>query len=301
VVAVATLVYQRRPSILGALMRGMMMSRRRKVDRIPPDISVSWRNLRATQRLLDRYRQYTGQSEKKVLPFLLPQVMVFPIHLVILTHKDFPFPLLGSLQIRNQFLSHRPIVTGEEMEAECHVVEQREAEKGVEVDLHTTVWASGEKSWESLVTYYYKGAAGGNKVRPGQELPPDVWPGEDEASCVTWRAPGFYARRFGRLSGDFNPVHFFPVFARRMRFQGAIHHPHLILGQVMDRLGLEDKGGNGELSLWLKGPVYYNAGLRLCSREIGREKFFALYVDGDDRPAMLGGWNQEPPVSLWKD
>jgi acyl dehydratase len=93
--------------------------------------------------------------------------------------------------------------------------------------------------------------------------------------------------RYGRLSGDFNPLHIHDGYARRQGFARAFAHPQRAIGQCLAHLGA---AGHAAMTLdtWIKGPVFYGAALALRAEAQQDSGAFALHVDGDERPAIVG-------------
>ena len=138
---------------------------------------------------------------------------------------------------------------------------QRVLEKGVEVDLYTTVLCRGDLLWESLNTFYYRGRFGG----AGEASPLSRAPEAVGETVAEWRTVPGLGRRFAALTGDYNGIHCWSWYARLLGFRGALHHPQLLLGQCLARLSPLDPSRPQRLDAWLKGPVYYGA--RVCLRE----------------------------------
>jgi acyl dehydratase len=149
------------------------------------------------------------------------------------------------------------------------------------------VRAGGELLWESLTTIYYRGRFGEAGVASALSKAPEV-SGDLLAQWHTSPGAGW---RFGRLTGDYNGVHWSRRYARMFGFRRDFQHPQLALGQCMARLRAFDPAGAERLDAWLKGPVYYDsdASLRATTEPDGAA--FALNVEGEDRPAVVGRYS----------
>jgi hypothetical protein len=102
---------------------------------------------------------------------------------------------------------------------------------------------------------------------------------------ATWRAPSGVGLRTGRLTGDFNPLHYSRRYARRRGFSGPFLHPQLALGQCLARLPGRDPGLPLRLDVWVRGQVYAGADVRLLA---GSDGTFALRCGAEERPALMG-------------
>ena len=103
-----------------------------------------------------------------------------------------------------------------------------------------------------------------------------------------WSAPPHGRLRFARLTGDYNGIHLSDWYARRSGFRGAFLHPQRVLGECLARLPPRSSAMPLWLDTWLKGPVYYGADVTLRAEESPDAVTFALHVDGDERPAIVG-------------
>ena len=93
--------------------------------------------------------------------------------------------------------------------------------------------------------------------------------------------------RYGRLSGDMNPLHMSDGYARRFGYPRAFAHPQRVIGQCLGHLGAAAQAPM-QLETWIKGPVIYGTRLSLRSESRAAEQLFALHVDDDARPAIVG-------------
>ena len=279
--------FQRRPSTLAYMLRAFYPTRLRKRGSFPP-LSAKWKRHRIDRRHLEEFLALTGLRADSKLPLLYPQVFGFPLQMAILTHPALPLPIWNSLQIRNHLLQHRPIAVDAVLDLETRVAHQRCLEKGAEVDLHTSVWSQHELVWESLNTFYYRGRHGEPGPESARARAPDTG-GETLAQWHMAMGPGW---RFCGLTGDYNGIHWSRRYARLFGFRHAFHHPQLVLGQCMTHLPLLDPALPRRLDAWLKGPVYYDSDVQLRAAHSADGLTFALLAAGDERPAILGRWQQ---------
>jgi acyl dehydratase len=98
-------------------------------------------------------------------------------------------------------------------------------------------------------------------------------------------------RAFAKLTGDYNPIHLWPWYARRMRFPDAFSHPQRAAGMCLARLPRPDSDAQ-TLDLWIKGPVFYGANVTLGSATADGGTEFGLVLEGDHRPALSGWWGR---------
>jgi len=255
-----------------------------------PELRAVWRGYRATPGDRAALAARVG-LDGAGLDLLEPHVLGFRALMAVLTQPSFPLPIWRALQIRNHLLLRCPLPAGQAGDLEVVVVGQRVLDKGAEVDLHTALRAGGEVVWESLNTFYYRGRHGPAGPPSPLSAAPEVVGGE----VATWTAARGAGWSVGGLTGDYNPVHWSAWYARRQRFRGAFLHPQLVLGRCLALLPPPGAGEGQRLDAWLRGPVYQGATTRLRAERRGGGSAFALEVEGDPRPAILGTWRAAAP------
>lgn len=288
-----TLRYRRRPSTVAFMLRAAWPTRLRAKGRFP-DIATVWSGRRVSPRERASYERLTGLATRERLPLMLPQVLGFPLQMVILTHPSLPWPIWRALQIRAHMVQHRPIGPGETLELACRVAGDRFLERGAEVDLHSTVRVEEELRWESVTTFYYRHVPEGSDPASPLAASPRV----NGPPAHTWRAPSGGGVAFGRLSGDFNGVHLSDHYARWLGFARAWQHPPVMLGQACARLPEVRDAAVGRLDVWMKGPMPYGAEVTLRTAGEDGRLTFALTADTETRPALVGRWSAGPAALL---
>ncbi len=285
---------RRRPSVAAYMFRALYPAALRKPGAFPP-IRVRCQGLRLDPGDLAEFLRLTGLTARQGVPVVYPHVFGFRLLMAAVTHPACPIRIFRILQIRNHLLQHGPIDASDVLDLETRVAGQRVLEKGREVDVHTTVRCAGELKWESLCTFYYRGRFGEAGAPSPLARPPPAG-GETLAS---WRTSGEVAFRVARLTGDYNPIHYWRPYARLWGFRQAFHHSQLVLGQCLARLPAP--GPVQRLDAWLRGPVYYGSEVCLRGGTGEADAAFALVPSDDERPAIVGRWRSVEPGSALLD
>jgi hypothetical protein len=281
--------YRRRPSALAFMGRALRPSpglRRAGV----PAITARWRH-RVDGAELRQFLALSGLPDGTTLPLLYPYTIGFPLQMAILTQPAFPVPIWQVLQVRNRILQHVPLAKDALLDIAVSIAGHRILDKGAEFDLHATVQADGRTAWESVITFYVRGRFG----RPQPDAAPAAAPAVEEGASERWRMPEGGGMAFGKLSGDYNGIHLWGWYARRFGFRRAFFHPQRVLGQCVARVPALDPAQPQQLDAWLKGPVFYGAqvALRVAAEQDGA--LFALNVNDDSRPAIVGRLHRAAP------
>lgn len=262
-----------------------------------PSITTRWSSHRAEARELEDFLALSGLPEGEHLPLLYPHTISFPLQMAILTHPAFPVPIWRVLQVRNHILQHAPLEKDVPFDLAVRVAAHRFIEKGVEIDLHAVASAGEQRVWEAVNTFYVRGRFG----QPQQASPLCASPAADGKLVDQWRMPAGGGWRFGGLSGDYNGIHLWGWYARRFGFPRAFFHPQRVLGQCVARLPALDPAQPQRLDAWLKGPVYYGAQVSLRAGPEKDGTAFALYMNDEARPAIIGRLRRAGPGSRLTD
>jgi hypothetical protein len=194
--------------------------------------------MRPDPRDLEAYHRLTGQREGAALSIVWPQVWGFRLQMALLTGRAFPFPIWSALQVRNRLLQHEPVSAHGRYARAVRARPARRLDKGVEVDLHSTLHdEQGVLAWESLTSFYWRGAGGA--ARSDAPSPRAESPQIDTDILARWPSGAGSGWRFGALTGDYNGLHSSDAYARAFGFARAFHHPPRVAAQCLAHLGVD--------------------------------------------------------------
>jgi acyl dehydratase len=273
--------FSTKPSFLAFMSNAFRPSRRPPRGGLLPDIQARWFVQRSSPQELDDFFSLSGLPGGEHLSILYPHTVSFPMLMAVLSHPTFPFPIWNVLQVRNRLIQHESIEPDAVLDFTVRTGERRLLDKGVEMDLLVKAENRGRTVWEAVNTFYARGRFG------KAEAEPCISPNVAGATVAEWRMPEHGRWRYGRLSGDFNPLHTSNWYARRFGFARAFAHPQRAIGQCLGHLGAA-RHAPMELDTWIKGPVFYGARVTLRTESRQAEQLFALHVDDDSRPAIVG-------------
>lgn len=273
--------YRAKPSLLGFMARMWRHKRGFGADSRLPSIEAHRHGQRSSPRELADYRNLSGLAVGDELSILYPHTLSFPLLMAVLSHPVFPLPIWRVLQVRNQLTQHEAITPDAVLDFTVRTGDCRVLEKGVEMDLLVMAQTQGRKVFEAVNSFYSRGRFG---AAQNEALPsPKVAGGQ----AAAWKMPAHGRLGYSRLSGDFNPLHLHDGYARRQGFARAFAHPQRAIGHCLAHLGAVRHAAL-TLEIWIKGPVFYGANVSLRAETQTDQGKFALHVDGDERPAIVG-------------
>jgi hypothetical protein len=168
-------------------------------------------------------------------------------------------------------------------------------DKGIEVDLQSWFRQGDDCIWDSVVTFYYRGQFGAPAAHGDSLGAPRTSPEVDPAisPATSWRIADGARWQYGKLTGDYNGVHQWNWYARRLGFAAAFPHSQWVAAQCLGRMAKAESLPL-QLDLWLKGPVYFGRDVihHQSRSDAGRD--FALWIDGEQRPALVGSLSSPP-------
>jgi hypothetical protein len=276
----------RPPSVVAFMARALLPSPGLAKDGSFPSIVQRWTGLRFEPDHLAAFRDATGLIDEGGFSILCPHVLGFRLQMALLTHREYPLPIWNALQIRNRLVRHRPIDPHEPLELETRTGAHRVVQKGIEIDLLSRLTHGSDCCWESEVTYLHRGRYGAAQSIGSGAPPADV---SEPKATERFQMPQGGGWGFGKLTGDYNGIHYWSWYARRLGFRSAFPHPQRVAGICMARLHGPESDAQ-TLDLRIKGPVYYGAKVVLDSESVERGIQFGLSLEGDERVAILGRW-----------
>lgn len=282
-------LHHRAPFAPAFMARAMRRSPGLPRDERWPCIVERWKGLAFAPGPLGAFRQATGLADEDGVPVLYPHVVGFRLQMALLTHRAYPLPIWSALQIRNRLVRHRRIHPGEPLELETRAGAHRIVHNGVEVELRSRLTdKSGGCCWESEITYLHRGRFGAPGTRERQDASPLL---PSPLSTERFEMPRRGGWGFGKLTGDYNGIHYWGWYARRLGFRAAFPHPQRVAGLCMARLP-PPRSEAQTLELWIKGPLYYGASVVLGSAPVEGGIGFGLSLEGDSRIAFVGQWRE---------
>ena len=201
----------------------------------------------AEQSHVDAYNHICDWSSAQ--DFLHPlyfQVLSLPLQLDMMVTRPFPFKATGLVHLANAVKVHRMVARNERITLNTRFAKLYRHKKGFVFELITDTYVNDELCLES--TSYYlsqqgsmNGQASGFMSRAPEFLK-DTLLAKFAAIEKVRFAPlddlSFFAdtgRTYAKISGDYNPIHLWPVTAKLFGFDSAIAHGMLSQAKMISR------------------------------------------------------------------
>jgi len=212
------------------------------------------------------YKEICGFSGPG-MPITWPQVLAAPVHMQMLASSEFPLSAMGIVHVSQHITQHAELAEDAVLDIHCELVDQRQARRGVELDLKTCARVEGEMVWEAT-TIFLSMAAEGHGKKSTVEIPV---PERIEHSAV-WRIPEDLGRRYGAIAGDRNPIHQYAWTAKLFGFKRAIIHGMWTMARCCAELDTPLVS----VSTYFKRPVFMPGEVVFESGPVSEELLFRL-------------------------
>ncbi|MEH6348147.1 MAG: MaoC/PaaZ C-terminal domain-containing protein [Bermanella sp.] len=287
------LTYDQKPGLAAAMVKALLLPRKGfNQHRGLPDIRGSWMVAQADPTALKNYHNVLGLSQGEYLPILYPHVLAGGLHMNMLTHKLFPFGLLGAVHLKNRITQHEPIKNTQVMDIHSAMGEFRLLAKGLEFDFSTQVMVEGEKVWEEVSTYFMAGKFGG-KENPSSQTSFELATLENTKNLASWPVPKDRGKKYAKISGDYNPIHMSATLAKLFGLKRDIAHGFGIVAEAihysgaltaLENAGLSDK--KIQVDVVFKGPVFLESQAVLKQNQSQDKNRFDVYCGENPKPSI---------------
>lgn len=253
--------------------------------------------------LVAQYNAITGWEDGSASLFLHPlyvQVLSLPMQLRMMVDKTFPFKPIGLVHLANAVtIEHLPSV-GQDIDVVCYCGKVYRHKRGVVFSVVTEAKRQGQTMVKA--SSYYLSRQGSDATihnsdlsifNEGLFIQSEAF---DDAQRSSEIVDKFYfghdaGRKYAKVSGDYNPIHLWPVTANLFGFKQAIAHGMLTKAQVISALFKRDEEllqrinneGKAEIKAVFKAPVMLPNQCDLQMKTSGEDISMQLVSKGKKR------------------
>lgn len=190
--------------------------------------------------LLAAYVRYTGgdpeRYKNEVPPHLFPQ-WGFP--LAARTLEGLPYRMVSVLNAGCSIESRAPLPVGEPLQVRARLLS---VEKNAHRVLLTQEIVTGTASSPDVLRAELHAFIPISRDKTTKRKPPVMTPA-GACQLTTWQLEADAGLDFAKLTGDFNPIHWLPVYARAAGFRSPILHGAAMFARAIEALLRSPTGG----------------------------------------------------------
>lgn len=201
------------------------------------------------KQLSDYNRYFMFEQHSVALPFWF--VFSQPAQLALFNLESFPVSVLGLVHTGLTIEKHQERGAQEQYTVVSEVTKIVQQDSGTEVDVAISIFAGGELCVSMLSSYL---SPSRKRNRPGLKVSSNEQ-GYDmsEAHLVDYNIGK--ARKYAKLSGDYNPIHIHTVLARLFGFKRPILHGMYSVASLFAYCNKRNLGSDKQMRVRFKRPL----------------------------------------------
>jgi acyl dehydratase len=235
----------------------------------------------------DHLRQYCdicGFKESKDVPFIYPQILTFGLMLEFMGSEYCPWPAAGMVHMVNRIEQHNPLFIGDDLRIELSTGDLFRHEKGQMFNIKFQVLRGGHLVWQATQSTLCRAVK-----QPVGEQYRSVMHSETRLSRqASFSIPANIGRRYGKVSGDVNPIHLTNLTARAFGFKRAIAHGMWTKARALSALLPEGITERAMAEVEFKLPLYLPGTVSLWSNRSAKCAKFELRDRQGEKPHLRG-------------
>ncbi len=242
------------PASTAALYFGALRSSRKRPQAITelPAITYVRPQVVLNAKQIERYAKICGFSAAQGVPVSYPQLLTFPLAMVFFTSPDCPWPAMGTVHLANRIVQHKSLNAGDTLRVEVSTGRLLAHEKGQVFELDIKILRDRDLVWEATQSLLRLGVPQPAGAPFASDLKWDL-PLSHQADFV---AAGDIGRRYGRLSGDLNPIHLWSWSAKLFGFRRAIAHGLWTQARALAALLPQAPVAQAKVAVEFKTPLF---------------------------------------------
>lgn len=240
---------------------------------------------------LEKFRAVCDFDSNDTLPLTYPHIMAFPLHMQLMLAPEFPFSPVGSVHIRNRIRQQRAIGVNETLDFCVRMGSGERVDKGYEASVITEVRVAGELVWDDLSVLLIRRSStdstaskdGAEKKQKRRRADPISY-----TKSVNWQLASNKSRQYAAASGDYNPIHLYPLTAKLMGFKRHIMHGMWSKSRAVAHLLDSDHLGPVSVDVAFKLPIFLPASVSLMVNSDGNSRQFEMKDGKGEKPHLAG-------------
>ena len=238
------------------------------------------------------YARVCAGTPDQGVPLLYPQMLTFPLAMAYFASRYCPWPAMGTVHLANHVRQHAPLQAGDVLRVEMQTGQLLAHDKGQVFTLEFRVVKADQLVWEATQTLLRLGVK--NPVGPAyaSALNNDH-PLSLQSSFV---ADGGIGRRYGRISGDLNPIHLSALSACMFGFRRAIAHGMWTQARALSAMLPRQAIAQAQVLVEFKTPLFLPArptlwSTRAIEGDLSHNALFEVRNAKGDKPHLRASLN----------
>ena len=230
------------------------------------------------------YARVCGFDQEHGVPITYPQLLTFPLVMAFFCSADCPWPALGTVHLANRIEQRQRLSPGDALRVEVRTGRLIAHERGQIFTLETQITRGDELVWEASQMALRLGVTNPAGPAFASELQANM-PLSHQAD---FSAPGDIGRRYGRVSGDLNPIHLSALSAKLFGFRRAIAHGMWTKARALAALMPREAVAQARVAVEFKTPLYLPARVSLWTARDAQGARFEVRNARGDKPHLRG-------------
>ena len=201
---------------------------------------------------IERYAKICGFTAAQGVPVSYPQLLTFPLVMAFFASPECPWPAMGTVHLANRIVQQKRMHAGDALRVEVSTGCLLAHEKGQVFELDIKILRDQDLVWEATQSLLRLGIAQPAGVPFVSGLNTTL-PLSHQADFLVPRDIG---RRYGRLSGDLNPIHLWAWSARLFGFRRAIAHGLWTQARALAALLPQAPVAQAKVAVEFKTPLF---------------------------------------------
>lgn len=229
---------------------------------------------------LARYRSLCGFQPDSKIPATYLQTLAMPLVLNILSNSQFPIRAVGKMHLRNQVSVLEKFDLRQPVTLTVSVGDSILTSRGLEWNMDFSAVVDNQLVWSGFSTYLYNCETGISRREK-----PKLIRGDNPED---WLVPRGTGRRYGRISGDCNPIHLSSLTAKLFGFRSAIAHGMWSKTRCIAALedSLPESGYTVDVDF--KRPLYLPSKVKFYTRHLEAGHHFSLFNKRGEKAYLTG-------------
>jgi acyl dehydratase len=273
------------PNPVAMYVRAMQSSSKRPgVIEALPEVTYVRPRVVLEEAAIAAYSRVCGFSRAHGVPITYPQMLAFPLTMTFFGSKYYPWPAMGTVHLGNNVKQHQRLNVGDELRIEVSTGPLIAHEKGQIFTLDMRALRNDQLVWEGrqfllrLGVRQPKGPAFASALAETTPL----------AHQADFFAAGGIGRRYGRISGDINPIHLSGITAKMFGFRKAIAHGMWTKARALATLMPREPVDQAEAVIEFKTPLFLPARASLWTARLEDGALFEVRNSRGDKPHLRG-------------